>query len=396
MGRAVSGIERRFGRAGWLLLLAGVTGCSQGGVSTAAEPPLPAGLQTVVSHFDAAKPSREIWVNAGTRVSGNGSAQAPLRTIGEAIAQAGPCVAIMVKAGIYQENVRLPRTLNGSPTCPIWLISADGIGMASIAAPDPTKAAILGGGNENIVVEGFRINGGRNGIQFSQNGFTWDDMVRNIVIRYNIIDAPLMDGIKVNGAERVLVAHNSISRGTEEGIDFVGVVGGAMIRNSISRFVTTSAGIFAKGGSHSILVAGNSISDISANGISIGGWVNPSMVYRAGYNKAEASAMAVIGNRVENVGKSPLIVMAGKDSGAKDNLFVGNPLAPVFLISGNHPKALLPLVSENVAITDNIVRGGRKPVVKPGSANIVMERNRDGSWAQATGPDNAGFRLPGR
>lgn len=394
MGRNRDRESRLSGRIARLWLLAGLAGCSPSGISTAAEPPLPVALQNVVNRFDTATPSREIWVSAEARASGNGSPQSPLRTIGEAIAQAGPCVAIMVKAGIYQENVRFPRTLNGSPSCPIWLVSADGVGAASLMAPDPTKAAILGGGNENIVVEGFRISGGRNGVQFSQNGFTWDDMVRNIIIRHNIIDAPLMDGVKVNGAEQVLVAHNTITRGTEEGIDFVGVVNGAMIRNSVNRFVTTSAGLFAKGGSHNILVAGNAVSDISANGISIGGWVNPDMVYRPGYDKAEVTAMAVIGNRVENVAKSPLIVMAGRDSGAKNNLFVGNPLAPQFLVGGNHPKAKLPLFSANVSITDNIVRGGRKPVIKPESVNIVVERNHDGAWALATGPDKATYRLP--
>ena len=45
-----------------------------------------------------------------------------------AVDKAAPGTAIMVKAGTYKENVQL--TKDGTPSKPIWLTSADGIGKA--------------------------------------------------------------------------------------------------------------------------------------------------------------------------------------------------------------------------------------------------------------------------
>lgn len=344
-------------------------------------------------------PDLVLWADASARPQGDGSPVRPFRTITDAVKEARPCTTIMVRAGTYSENVAFARGQDGRPDCPIRLTSADGAGKARIVPPDAARSAIEGGGNENIVIEGFEVVGGRNGIHFGQNGADWSDLARHITIRFNTISRSLMDGIKINGAEDVLIAHNRIETAGQEGIDFVGVVGGKVVRNTIAKIDTTSAAVFAKGGSHGILIGGNRVSDISANGISVGGWTNPQFHYRAGYDEGEATCMLVIHNVIERVGKSPLIFVGAKRSVATDNLLAGSPDHPVAVVAENNPKAAHRIYSSEVVIRDNVLRAGRPLKIRPGNESVIFERNRDGDRLEgSTGADLARFasERPGR
>ncbi|WP_324749622.1 right-handed parallel beta-helix repeat-containing protein [Sphingomonas sp. LY54] len=333
-------------------------------------------------------PDNILWVDASARSDGLGSAAQPFRTISAAVRNARPCTAIMVRAGTYSENVVFARGQDGRPDCPIRLTSADGAGKARIIATENDRSAIEGGGNENIAVEGFEIVGGRNGVHFGQNGGDWSDLARGIVIRFNTISRPLMDGIKINGAEDVLIAHNEIASTGQEGIDFVGVVRGIVDRNTIAGIGATSAAIFAKGGSHAILVSGNRISDVGANGISVGGWTNPQFNYRAGYDEGEATCMLVTRNIVERVGKSPLIFLGAKRSVALGNLLAGSAEHPVAIVAENNPKAVHRIYSSEVEISNNILRGGRPLKIRPGNETVIFEKNREGGLLEgSTGAD---------
>jgi len=301
----------------------------------------------------------------------------------------------MVREGIYKENVSFARAQDGRADCPIRLASADGPGRARILAPDDDRSAVEGGGNENIAIEGFEIVGGRNGVHFGQNGADWSDLARGIVIRFNTINGSIMDGIKVNGAEDVLIAHNGIASAGQEGIDFVGVVRGMIIRNTISRMDTTSSAIFAKGGSHAILVSGNHISDIGANGISVGGWTNPQFSYRPGFDKGEVTCMLVTNNIIERVGKSPLIFLGAKRSAAVHNLLGGANHRPIAVVAGNNPQAARRIYSSEVEIRDNILRGGGPLKIQPGNEAVTFEKNRDGGgFNGSAGVDFTLFELP--
>jgi len=344
-------------------------------------------------------PDIVLWADASARFEGDGSPARPFRTISGAVRNARPCTSIMVRAGTYTENVAFARGQDGRPDCPIRLTSADGAGKARIVAPDDARSAIEGGGNENIAVEGFEIVGGRNGIHFGQNGTDWTDLARHITIRFNSISRSLMDGIKINGAEDVLIAHNRIETAGQEGIDFVGVIRGNVVRNTISNINATGAAIFAKGGSHAILVAGNRISDIGANGISLGGWTNPQFNYRAGYGEGEATCMLVTHNIIERVGKSPLIFVGAKRSRATGNLLAGSPHHPVAVVAENNPKAVRRIYSSELVIKDNVLRAGGPLKIRPGNESVIFERNRNGERLEGpTGADLALFnsRRPGR
>jgi hypothetical protein len=184
--------------------------------------------------FSGAVPRRYIWVDDNARSGGDGSKAHPLNSIQTALAKAKPGTAVMVKAGEYHTNVKILRDKDGTADAPIWLMSADGPGAAHIIATNPNDAAIQGGGVQNFIVDGFRITGGKNGIQFSQNGSDYTDMIANIVIRNNIIENPVEDGVKANGGHGIYVLNNKIVGGCDEGIDFVTIIGGVISGNEVS------------------------------------------------------------------------------------------------------------------------------------------------------------------
>jgi len=120
--------------------------------------------------FDDVTPLRYIWVSPTGSNAGTGSADRPLKTIQAAVNVATAGTAIMVAAGVYHENVKLPTKAAGTPDNSIWLVSADGPQAAKVVAVDQTVSTIYGYGTDNYVVSGFEIQGGLRGIQFSQSG----------------------------------------------------------------------------------------------------------------------------------------------------------------------------------------------------------------------------------
>jgi len=88
--------------------------------------------------FDDLTPLRYIWVSPTGSDLGTGAAGSPLKTIQAAVEIATAGTAIMVTAGEYRENVKLPTNAAGTPDNPIWLISADGPQAAKVVATDQT------------------------------------------------------------------------------------------------------------------------------------------------------------------------------------------------------------------------------------------------------------------
>src|ERR1044072_903332 len=137
--------------------------------------------------FDGLTPTNYIWVSPTGSNSATGSKTSPLKTIQAAVNKATAGTAIMVKAGVYNENVKLPNDALGTSEKPIWLMSADGPQAAKVVAVDQTVSTIYGYGTDNYVVSGFEIEGGLRGIQFSQSGTGFTNLVRNVVVTGNVI-----------------------------------------------------------------------------------------------------------------------------------------------------------------------------------------------------------------
>ena len=144
--------------------------------------------------FAGLTPQSYIWVSPTGSDTGTGSETSPLKTIQAAVNIATAGTAVMVTAGVYYENIKLPTNALGTPDNPIWLMSADGPQAAKIVAVSQTVGTIYGYGTDNYVVSGFEIEGGFRGIQFSQSGRDFDNMVSNIVVEGNYIHDTREDG----------------------------------------------------------------------------------------------------------------------------------------------------------------------------------------------------------
>jgi hypothetical protein len=325
--------------------------------------------------FDGMKPTRVLWVSpTGPAKGATGTATSPFPTIQAAVDHATPGTAIMVKAGTYNGTVLFKQENSGTATAPIWLISADGPQKAHIVAPTHGAAAIGGGGVSNIVVEGFWVTGGKNGIQFSQDGFTFTKMISNIVVAGNLIEGAQQDGIKANGGSNVYIHDNVIRNGeADQGIDFVAVNNSSITNNEIYG-ITGSTGIFAKGGSTNDLIANNYIHDIVNDGISMGNKMGDDP-WMPGYTGYEAKNLTVTGNQVVNVGGRALIVDGAINSVVSGNYLATNGKyftidvkADVSPING----VMTTMLSKNVNITGNTLGPTTKAVnFNPGYGSSV-------------------------
>jgi hypothetical protein len=227
-------------------------------------------METIL--FDGLMPQKYIWVSPTGSDSGTGSEASPLKTIQAAVNKATAGTAIMVAEGVYDENVKLPNEALGTPDNPIWLMSADGPQAAKIVAVDQTVGTIYGYGTDNYVISGFEIQGGFRGIQFSQEGRDFTNMVSNVLVINNVIHDTKEDGIKIGQADNAYVIGNTVFNVVEEGIDFLAVNNGVIAYNDVSNAKSTAAGIFAKGGSTGVLIQNNYVHDIPfGDGICIGG-----------------------------------------------------------------------------------------------------------------------------
>jgi len=324
-------------------------------------------------------PTNYIWVDANAAPGGDGSAEHPFNTIQAAVNLAVPGTAVMVKAGEYHENVSIPRSVNGTVDAPIQIVSADGPQAAHIIATSNSIAALGAGGIENLIVDGFWITGGKNGIQVSMNGMDYTDLIKNIVVNNNMIDGFVEDGVKVNGGENVTVSNNVIKGGTDEGIDFVAIVNGVISGNDVSGNAGTSAAIFAKMGSENIIIKDNYVHDNAAIGISVGGYVNATTAMRPGYDTFQAKNVIVEGNVVTGSGRAPVSVFGSVDVTITGNYLQANSAyyTAIFVGSSN-PTVYGAFASHDVTIADNFLTEHCKPLtVGANSDGISFHDNAD-------------------
>jgi VCBS repeat-containing protein len=340
--------------------------------------------------FDGLTPQKYLWVSATGSDRGTGSEADPFKTIQAAVNKATAGTAIMVTAGVYHENVKLPTKALGTPDNPIWLMSADGPQAAKIVGVDQTLGTVYGYGTDNYVVSGFEIEGGFRGIQFSQSGRDFTNMVSNVLVIDNVIHDTLEDGIKIGQADNAYVIGNTITNVVEEGIDFLAVNNGVIAYNDVSYAKSTAAGIFAKGGSTGVLIENNYVHDIpNGDGICIGGQTDPAY-FRPGYTAYEAKNVTVVDNYVDDVARRPVNVKGALDSKILDNYLVGNPTYyAAIAIQMGWDKATPLMYSANIEVAGNTLVGNQKVIIHDGNnTNISIHDNASrGQWTTPVGPD---------
>jgi Ca2+-binding RTX toxin-like protein len=340
--------------------------------------------------FDGLTPTNYIWVSPTGRDSATGSKSSPLKTIQAAVDKAAAGTAIMVGAGVYHENIKLPTESPGTPDKPIWLMSAGGPQAAKIIAADNTVSTIYGFGTDNFVVQGFEIQGGFRGIQFSQSGRDFHNLVSNVLVIDNVVHDTKEDGIKIGQADNAHVVGNTIYNVAQEGVDFLAVNNGSISYNEVYNAKSTAAAIFAKGGSTGVLIDHNYVHDIPAgDGISIGGQTGPEY-FRPGYTTYEAKNVTVTDNYVEDVARRPVNVKGALDSKIIDNYLVGNPeYYATIAIQMGWADAKPLMYSSNIEVADNILVGNQKVRIHDGNGKGVSihDNTVTGSWTTEVGPD---------
>src|SRR5689334_18372601 len=209
---------------------------------------------TVLRHnFRVRSPmaDHQLWVSNKGNNSHSGNASNPLKTIQAALNKASSGTDVMVKAGIYTENLKLYDNN-------LSLISADGNQEATIRAANQHASTISGFGLENITIRGFEIDGpnNSNAIHFGMSGSGFKDPIRNLTIEDNKIHSSGDDGIKISQAHNVKIINNDILNSGNEGIDFV-AVNGSRIAGNVVKGADGTAGIMVKGGSSDVDVVNN-------------------------------------------------------------------------------------------------------------------------------------------
>lgn len=301
-----------------------------------------------------------LWVSPEGDDDHDGSRHAPLATIQEAAIRAVPGTAVLVREGDYHENVKIPH--GGSASAPIWFVSVDGPAKANIIPPNENVATILGRGTDHIIIKDFAIDGAdnRSGIEFTQAGIDFSNLVANIVIIGNTIYDAGIDGIKIAQTESIDIIGNHISGGREEGIDFVTVWNATIAQNEV-RHTEGPGAIAVKGGSNNILIKQNYVHDVGVDGILVGGWTDADLFQL--FDGYEAKNITVQDNYVQDVGKRPLNFLAAQDSVATNNfLDPNNDYFTIVNIEGDN----IGFVSKNLTITDNVVTKDNWLYITPG------------------------------
>ena len=316
------------------------------------------------------EPISYIWVSPdGDDASGDGSEQSPLASIQAAADRAEPGTAVMVRAGSYYENVEI--TTSGTDDAPIWFVSADGRGEAHIIPTDQYRGTIVGRGTDNLIIRDFMIDGAdqRSGIEFTQAGHDFTNIVQNITIEGNIIHDAGLDGIKIAQTENIDVVGNLIIGGREEGIDFTTVWNANVAQNEV-RDLPGRGGIVVKGGSNNITIEENFVHDIAADGIIVGGWTDANLFHF--FQGFEAKNITVTDNVVQDVGRRPINILAGQDSVIANNVLdPQNDYYTVINLEGDNNG----LVTRNITIEDNLITRDNWLHVTPGHGEGLSVQN---------------------
>ena len=332
--------------------------------------------------FESAVPSQLIWVSPDGSDSNTGARDAPLQSIQLAIDRATPGTAIMLLPGNYTGNYEFDK-IQGTADKPIWLTAADGPGSVTLTAATNDASVVTVRGEDNLIIRDLTTVGGYDGIEISQSGTNYTDLVNNIVVQGNTVIGAANDGIKLGQANNALILDNTVNGTTSgQGIDMLGDTHVTVDGNEIMN-VGGSSGFFMKGGSSDLTITNNYIHDIpGGDGLVIGGYTSAGL-FLPGTNY-EASNVTVTGNVVENAAKRPLTVDGGQNVDIHGNWF-GSMASNehVVLVSSGSPDLSPPPPSVNVAIHDNVFdRSTNFAQVDPSSQTVSIFDNQQNGVIQ--------------
>jgi hypothetical protein len=319
-----------------------------------------------------------VWVSSSARSGGNGSEASPYATIQAAVNAAAPGTTIMVKAGVYTENVKFSK--GGTASAPIVLKSADGPSKAEIKPANGGSDTIRVQAPANhITIDGFKVYGpsSKDAVHITSS----DNMTKistGITIQNMEILATRGDGVKVSQGDHIKILDNKISGSTsEQGIDLVGATHSVISGNDVSG-IATMAGIQVKGGSYDIEISHNTVHDTGKWGFLIGGVTSPSSLL-PGTTDYEAKDVRMFGNEVDGSAAQAVRVMGATNVEISGNWFhdVGSSRFIDVLSAADQHAAWS---SKNVAFENNSFDRTNWLTVESGQGSYTMVSNKvDGS-----------------
>jgi len=209
-------------------------------------------------------------------------------TIGAVLARLRPGDTLVVR-GICRENVNISADQNR--------LTLDGQGQATIEAPDPGPAAIAITGRE-IIVRGFTITGGRNGINVLRGGTA---VIANNVIHHTGPDR------RPGAGEGINVGQHSFAR----------IIGNIIRDNPAAGIIVHESGAARIGFTDidNTIPAGNTISNNAGVGIRV----------------LTSSTARIVGNTLRGNGRHGIEVSGGSNAHVSGNVISGNGGSGVLL-----------------------------------------------------------------
>jgi hypothetical protein len=278
---------------GWLVLLTACGRINFEGAASTADGALP--CVSPPPPFDVgATYTRTLFVATDGDNTNDGSEAAPLATLLAAAKRATPGTDIRVAPGLYG---RLSSSdLRGERDRPIRFIGGPGVVIEGPAG----DTAIYLGSPQYVVLEALTIrNAGFHGVHVDSNPLGTIGV--GVVIRGLRVEEPAIDCVKVFWTDDVHVLDSELSDCGTLGVHFVGVAGGVVARNTITR---ARRGLRAGSGSTDIVIHANRFASTTERTLQFGDtddlYLRPGEVY-------QASRIRAVANILTNTGSEPIL-----------------------------------------------------------------------------------------
>ncbi len=329
----------------------------------------------------------------------------PSQNLQAVIDQAGPGTIIRLKAGVYNQTLRITgaRFDANSASRPLIITNADGPGTAVLQAPSTaTKTStIYIVTTSHVQINGLKIVGNADGSTDDGpikiiNGSSSTPALANdgyVRISNNIITGRGRDCIKVGRTHHLDIDSNTFScNASDATIDFVTVWDTRVRNNTLAS--NSKNGITMKNGSMNIDVFNNHFRGSSFHpSIKIGGEshsqasMNPPSLEFVGF---EGKNIRVRHNGIDSLGSSAVWFQGAKDSTLEENYLFGYNNSKFYqAMVANSSKwlgqqsDLPPYASKNNIIRNNILDGSiGAPYIQSGQhSGFVVQNNAKGTRA---------------
>lgn len=162
-------------------------------------------------------------------------------TIQAAVDAADEGDTITVGPGLYQENVVIAKRLT---------LQGAGVDQVTIAAADPTRPTLVIHVAQGVVVQGFTIIGGYDGVRIESRA--------QAALTANRIAGNRWDGVEIRGPAQVTLENNEISSNGDDGIEVWDYGQATLTKNKIfGNWEGVSIGVFARADLKENEISGN-------------------------------------------------------------------------------------------------------------------------------------------